>query len=131
MLVLPFLIAAAPIAFLYAFNAGEVTIGDAWLPLLVSLVLAGIVLLIAWLITRNRDRAVIMTSFILVVFFSYGYFVDLMNKVLGVASSRAMDLSWLGLYAVILVVGILGLRKVTRDETRNRVITKYLALLSS
>jgi hypothetical protein len=131
MLVLPFLIAAAPIAFLYAFNAGEVTIGDAWLPLLVSLVLAGIVLLIAWLITRNRDRAVIMTSFILVVFFSYGYFVDLMNKVLGVASSRAMDLSWLGLYAVVLVLGILGLRKVTRDETRNRVITKYLAVVFS
>jgi len=146
MLVLPFLLAAAPVLFLYGVNSGEVTAGSVWLPLLVSLAFAGIVLGIFYLITRDKGKATLMTSFVLVVFFSYGYFVESVNKLMHiiqhydpienanpqlVATSRTMDVAWLGLYVLILVLGLLILRKVTANKERTAAINKFLVVVAA
>ena len=126
MLVLPFLLAAAPIVFLYEANSGEVTVGSLWLPLLVSLAFASIVLGIFYLITRDKGKATLMTSFVLVAFFLYGYFVEGVNKVMNAIlnyntiDTRTTDLAWLGLICPYRCCGPAPVEKGDSEERAHR-----------
>src|SRR5206468_6684549 len=70
----PFLFAAFPVLFLYARNARyAVTWRDALVPLVVVLAGTGLVLLLAWLsLGRRLPAAALVTSILVVLFFSYG-----------------------------------------------------------
>jgi hypothetical protein len=70
--VFPFLIAAYPVLALGAYNIFEISVGDIWRPLVVSLALAEI-LAGARLLLRDWHRCAAMaTAIILLLFFSYG-----------------------------------------------------------
>jgi hypothetical protein len=103
----PFLIAAYPIVALLANNIQEVQIGVAVLPLLISLVFAGIVLVVNRLFLKNWSRAALLTSFILVLFFSYGHIYLVFEKVqiAGIFIGRHRIL--MPIYAVLFVFGLL------------------------
>ena len=68
----PFLVALYPVLALAAYNIHEIALGDIWRPLFVSLLLAGVLLGLAFLLFRDWDRAALVSSLILLFFFSYG-----------------------------------------------------------
>ena len=74
--VYPFLLALYPILFLYSENLGEVEPADLLVPLAVVLVATAVVFGFAWGVTRDRGRAALATSLILVVVFAFGRVED-------------------------------------------------------
>ena len=73
----PFLFAIFPVLFLFAYNIDEVPATEIFLPILVVIIGTLILLLVLRLVTNNRDRIAIVTSFLLVMFFSYGHVLRL------------------------------------------------------
>jgi len=67
----PFLFAIFPILFLFAYNIDEVPATDLLLPMLVVIVGTLILLLSLRLITKNCNKIGIVTTFFMVLFFSY------------------------------------------------------------
>ena len=73
---LPFhllLFAVYPILALLAFNMAEVDIASGLRPLLLSMLLAGLLVLIFYGILRDWNRAALVTTVLLILFFSYGH----------------------------------------------------------
>jgi hypothetical protein len=68
----PFLFAISPVLFLFAYNINEVPGTDLIFPLLITIIGTLIVYLLLRLITKNSNKAAIVTSILLVLFFSYG-----------------------------------------------------------
>ena len=79
----PFLFAIYPILFLYAKNLTIVSAADVFRPGAAAIVLALILLIAARLLMRNWGKAGILTSVVLLLFFSYGHVVDVALGVLG------------------------------------------------
>ena len=73
----PFLFAIFPILFLFAYNIDEVLAIDLWLPISIVMVGTFILLILFKLITKNYKKAAIITSFFLILFFSFGHIRDL------------------------------------------------------
>ena len=72
----PFLFAMFPILFLFSQNIDEVPATDLFLPMLAVIALTLIPLLLLRLITNNYNKIAIVTSYFLVLFFSFGYVMD-------------------------------------------------------
>ncbi len=68
----PFLFAIFPVLFLFAYNIDEVPAADLILPILAVIALTLILLLLFRLITKNYNKIGILTSYFLILFFSYG-----------------------------------------------------------
>lgn len=68
----PLLFAAFPILSLFAANLNEVSSDQIWAPLLVSLAAAVTLVLVAWPIFRSLQRAGLIASILLLLFFTYG-----------------------------------------------------------
>ena len=62
-----------PVLALLATNIGQVKLGSGWRPLLVSVLLGGLLFLLAWLIVRDFYRAAFLSTLWMVLFFSYGH----------------------------------------------------------
>lgn len=73
-----FLFAIFPALFLFAYNVREVIFRTIALPLAASLGLAALFFAVMWLLLRNRDKAAIISSIFLLLFFSYGHGVNLL-----------------------------------------------------
>ena len=69
----PFLFAVFPTLFLFAYNIEEVPASDIFLPIVVAVIGTLILLLVLRLVNNNSNKIAIVTSFLLVLFFSYGY----------------------------------------------------------
>jgi len=69
----PFIFAISPILFLYAHNIAEVPATDLLLPGLIVVIGTVILLLSLRLTLKNREKAAIVTSLFLVLFFVYGH----------------------------------------------------------
>jgi hypothetical protein len=115
----PFLFAIFPIAFLLAANIEEVAPDVALRPLLAALLLALFLLLVTRLLLKDWRRAALVTTWLLILFFSYGHVYQIFKDVEigGVLLGRHRWL--LPAYAV---VGILvGWRLLRRSLDLDRV----------
>ena len=74
----PFLFAVFPILALYAYNKAELSFSVTLLPLAYASGVALLLLALSWLILRNVRKAGIVVSIFLILFFSYGYAIDLL-----------------------------------------------------
>ena len=72
LVIYPFLFAAFPIIFLYAYNIAETDFRQTLLPLVLSLAGASILWFLLLLILRDKFKAGLSTFLFLVLFFSYG-----------------------------------------------------------
>ncbi|MGD8603503.1 MAG: hypothetical protein PVF49_02910 [Anaerolineales bacterium] len=77
----PFLFAIYPIIFLLATNINEVAPSAAIRSLLVALLLALILLLVTRLILKQWRRAALVTTWLLILFFSYGHIYQFLRQV--------------------------------------------------
>jgi hypothetical protein len=77
----PFLFAIYPILALLAFNISEVDISSGSRPLVLSVLMAGLLVLIFYWIYRDWRRAALTSTVILILFFSYGHLYLLLKGV--------------------------------------------------
>ena len=75
------LLSAYPILALLAHNATEVAPTVALLPLAISAASAGILLLVLYVLLRNWQRAALVTTILLILFFSYGHIYSLLKGI--------------------------------------------------
>lgn len=122
----PFLFAAYPVLSLLAHNIGQVTWVVAIRPLIVSLVLALGLLSIGKLATGTWERSGIITSLILILFFSYGHIYDLLKSttILGILIARHRYL--MPLWAILFMSGLL----ISRFRRRVQRWTYFLNVFS-
>lgn len=73
----PFLFALFPVLFLYAYNINHFRENVLIIPLLLSLTFAGVIFSSCWLIIRKLEVAAILSSFLILVFFSYSRLKEL------------------------------------------------------
>lgn len=77
----PFLFAAYPILYLFALNIDQVYGWVVFRPLVISLLAAGIVFgLLVWIL-RNVQKAAVLLTFLLLIFFTYGHLLRLLAGV--------------------------------------------------
>ncbi len=72
----PLLLAVYPTLALYTYNIEEVSSSAIWRPLIISVTLAILLFSVMGLILRNRHKSAVLSSIILLVFFSYGRIYD-------------------------------------------------------
>jgi hypothetical protein len=69
----PLLFAVYPILALLAFNSSEVDASSSLRPLLLSVLLSGFIVLISHGFLRDWNRAALVATIVLILFFSYGH----------------------------------------------------------
>src|ERR671922_273663 len=77
----PFLFAIYPILALLAFNISEVNISSGWRPLWFSVIAMGLLVLAFYAIFRDWKRAALLSTIILILFYSYGHVYILLKGV--------------------------------------------------
>lgn len=77
----PFLFVLYPALFLYAYNINHFNESVLIIPLLFSLAFAGIISLICWLIFRKLEISTIVSSLLILVFFSYSRLKEPINSI--------------------------------------------------
>ena len=119
----PFLFALGPVCFLLAHNVSEVAVSDALLPAGVVLVLAAVLLGLARLLFRSWEKAALVVSTLLFLFFTYGHLAGAILgwRVGGVLLGRPRNIL-IAQAVVAIVVAVLVLR--TRRSLRG--LTSFL-----
>ena len=96
----PLLIGLYPILLLFANNQNEIAVNILWRPLVIALSLAGLLCLVLRLITHNWQKAGLLTSWILILFYAYGHIYSYLKAY--------KPLAMLGRHRVLLIIwGIL------------------------
>lgn len=124
----PFALAMFPILAMLASNAKEVSLSVVLRPLAVSLVVTLLLLILFRLILRQWDKAALVTSFLLVLFYSYGQVYHLLegNPVAGIILGRHRYL--MTLYAGVLIVGLWGLIFKLKNNSQILFIANVISL---
>jgi hypothetical protein len=102
----PFLVSLyAPIS-LYSLNLGEVKAQEIYRSLFLSLLLAGLTTLIMSLLFRSRAKGALLSSLLLVLFFSYGHFYNYARHIqiggLDIGRHRYLIPTWIFLTFIFL-----------------------------
>lgn len=76
----PLLFALFPVLFLYARNMGEYSLHVIWFPLITTLVATMVAWALFSLVCRSIEKAALLISLFLAIFFSYGHIYNLLWK---------------------------------------------------
>jgi hypothetical protein len=124
----PFLLAIYPVLALLSYNIDQVGVWVVWRPLLI--VICGAIILsgILALVIKPFQKAAIISSFISILFFSYGQVHEQLLNSSGILI-RVSHHKYLGtIFLIILVIGIIAfIRKIHRFQT----ITTTLNIVSA
>ncbi len=124
----PFAFAIFPILAMIASNVKEVSFSVALRPLAVSLVVTLILLFILRLILRRWDKAALVTSFIMLLFYSYGQVYSLLEQYPIAGFSLGRHRYLIILYALIFIVGLWVLVFRLKNYSQVLLITNVLSL---
>ena len=123
----PYLLALFPTLSLLAYNIGEIKMGEALRALLVSLTAAILLTLVLRLIVKDLHKAAAISSFILVLFFSYGHIYNILeaNSLAGMSIGRHRILA--PLYLVIFGIGVWW---ITRPKHKLELLSQTLNIVA-
>ena len=134
MIIHPFLFAIFPILFLFSYNVTQVYFAEILLPLIIVSCFTLFSLLILVLILKNREKAGIIVSIFLALFFSYGHVYNMILdwRISGflISRHRYLMLIWI----MLLVWGVYFTTKIRRnldDLTKILNITAFSLILIS
>src|SRR3990172_4705393 len=117
----PLLFAIFPILSLYAYNQAEVSLRAIWRPLLISLLFCVMLWLGTNYFIKNWKISAIVTTWVLLWFFSYGKLRDYFSQVSGLSSSLGTHRILAPVCATALILGIyLFLRRPNLDDVLTR-----------
>ncbi len=123
----PLLLATYPVLALLAINIHEVSISVVWRPLVVVLVATIILLVVFRLLLHEWHKAALITSFGLVLFFTYGHLYDLLKTTslveTGFIRHRYLVILFLALW-------IAAFRIIQKSIRNARTVTGILNLVS-
>ena len=124
----PFLLAIYPVLALLSFNIDQVGVWVVWRPLLIAISGAIILTGILALVIKPFQKATIISSFILILFFSYGQIHELLLNSNGLLSRVSHHKYLVTTFLIILVIGIFA---ITRKIHRFQTITNALNIISA
>ena len=119
----PFLFAIYPILALLAFNSSEVDFSSGFRPLVLSTLAAGLLVLILYLFYREWQRAALVSTILLILFFSYGHLYLLLKSVEVGGSYLFRHRT---LVPVCIAVAVLAIWWASRRSTNNTAVTHTL-----
>lgn len=105
--VYPFLIAMHPVVSLLASNLGQTRIGDALRALAAALLIAGLAMLVARLLTSSWNRGSLVAAILLLAFTSYGHVYGAARAISGPEFLLARHRGLIPSYALLVLAGIL------------------------
>jgi hypothetical protein len=119
----PWLFAIYPIIALLAYNIEEIKIEVALRALIASLLISTVVYLIIYFFTKDRIKAAISTSIILVFFYSYGHIYNYLEPLTlwGFSPGRHRILAPIGLIVLVLLIYLI-IRKGRNLSTFNSAL---------
>ncbi|UCE02230.1 MAG: sulfatase-like hydrolase/transferase [Candidatus Latescibacterota bacterium] len=120
----PLLFAIHPILFLYAQNVEDVQPGEMLLPIFLCALLAAALLLLLAILLRDALRASLLTTLVLLLFFSFGHAVALVEKIPLVALAPQLTV-------VIVSLALLALAAwwIVRTRTKLERAASWLAVV--
>lgn len=124
----PFLFAIYPPLALLAANVSEVEITVALRPILLSIIFAAFLVLVLGLILKDWQKAALVATFMLLLFFSYGHIYHLIKNtiLLGINIGRHRVL-----FIIFLILAILGIGLIIKKfKTSSRIpmIANFITL---
>jgi hypothetical protein len=129
----PFLFAGYPILALLAVNIAEVGGASGFRPLFLSLLLAGLLLLIFYWVSRDWQRAALLTTLMLILFYSYGHVYILLKAVnidgFYLFRHRTLIPIWIALAVLLLWWGSRRLRNLRSATRALNIIGLFLLVL--
>jgi hypothetical protein len=111
----PVLFALYPCLVLFAVNIHEVSSSTIWRPLILVLCVAVISLILFRIILQGWDKASLVTSFIIILFFSYGRLYEFLKSTPLAATGIVRHRYLIILFLALLVAGIWFIIKRIRD----------------
>jgi len=111
----PFLFAAYPVLFLYAHNIRSTALSDALSSLAFALGLALVLCVVLGLILRRVEKAAIIASVLLLLFFSYGHVHSIIDGVVIRGANLGRPRYLLALWAVVFALGCLAVLRARRS----------------
>jgi hypothetical protein len=122
----PFLFAIYPILALLAFNISEVDFSSGFRPLALSVLLAGLFILVFYAFYRDWKRTALISTIILILFFSYGHIYILLK---GVAVGGFYLFRHRTLVPIWIVLAVLGIWWASRRSTNSTSATYTLNIV--
>ena len=130
----PILFAIFPIVALFAHNIRELLPSITVVPLIVGISLSAISWLILSRILKDINKASILISFSVLMFFSYGHIRNLLNCVEFNIMRIGKHIYFLPIWSAILFIGIYLILKTERSShsltARLNIISAFLVLIS-
>lgn len=117
----PILLVIFPILSLYAYNIEEVSARDLAFPLLIAIAGVLILLLLLRLVIKSRNKIALVVTWLVVLFFSYGYVRDVVFDDAKVSLKPNVIL--LSVWFVLLIIEVFLVLRARRDFD---VFTKFL-----
>ena len=125
---LPFLVSSSMILGLLAQNISEILLRDAFRPLLISVVVTLFIFGVTYLLVKNLYTASVISSILLLLFFSYGHVYSLIKSIPSAGAILGRHRYLLSAWGLIaLVITIVFIRKPSFGTTA----VKYLSLVFS
>ncbi len=121
------LFAVFPVLFLFSQNLEELLISDIIIPLLIILGITILMFILSRIGFKDSRKAGLFISLLLILFFSYGYFQDLIKSLPGIGFTLSKK-RYIFLTYTILLAGIIYLTKRTKKNLN--VFTNFLNIVS-
>ncbi len=122
----PFLFAIFPVLSLFEHNIEEVAIGVAIRPFWISLIGMLLIFLFALVLLKSWDKAALVTSFLLVMFFSYGHVYNAIRSIPEYGLNLGRHRYLIVLYGLVIIAGLWWMVKQLRDL---RQINQFCSLI--
>jgi hypothetical protein len=124
----PFLYAIFPILFLLGNNIDQVVISIAYRSLVISILIAGVMLIVLRGIFGRWCQAAVITSICLLLIYSYGHVYQWLSKIGGIGSVLGRHRFMLPVWLIFLVLGVVySSKKVAQLDS----VVKALNLIAS
>ena len=76
----PFLFAVYPILFIYSSNLTDVFLAEIFMPIIISLVATTFIFFALKFVLKDKNKAAVITTVVLIIFFSYGHVFSLIEN---------------------------------------------------
>ena len=126
----PFLFAVFPVLFLYSHNIREILPDVVIKPLIAVIILTVILVVILNFLIKNQEKAALLSSLFIVLFFSYGHVANLISDFtynvgeISIGKYKLLFSAWI----ITFILGVFLLNKVKRNL---KALTNFLTIVSA
>ena len=125
----PFLLAIFPVLTLFEHNIEEVAIAVAIRPFWISLIGMLLFYMFALMLLKSWDKAALATSFLLVMFFSYGHVYNALRSIPEYGLYLGRHRYLIVLYGLVIVAGLWWMSKRFRDLRQTNQFCSLIGLV--